>query len=143
MVKINLFHRIIINGKEVGYIQLAHYHYAEKATPHIEYKLDNEYWGKGIMTKELTEYLVSIKDACPKLMAIVERKNLASKRVLEKCGFVFTTKMGSYDVFVNDLQANSEKRKIMKELVEQGYVKKIKRDLTRASIGSDNVKNFI
>jgi hypothetical protein len=31
----------------------------------------------------------------------------------------------------------------MKELVEQGYVKKIKRDLTRASIGSDNVKNFI
>jgi RimJ/RimL family protein N-acetyltransferase len=143
MLKISTFHRIIINGKEVGYIQLAHYNYTEKATPHIEYKLDNEYWGKGIMTRELTKYLASIKDKFPKLIAMVERSNLASKRVLDKCGFIFMSKISDYDVFVNDLQANSEKRKIMKELVEQGYVKKIKRDLTRASIGSDNVKNFI
>jgi RimJ/RimL family protein N-acetyltransferase len=140
MVKINLFHRIIINGKEVGYIQLVHRH---PAIPHVEYQLDDEYWGKGIMTRELTEYLVSIKDACPKLMAVVERKNLASKRVLDKCGFIFMSKMGGYDVFINDLQANSEKRKIMKELVELGYVKKIKKDLTRASTSSNNVKNFI
>jgi RimJ/RimL family protein N-acetyltransferase len=143
MPKINAFHKIIISDKEVGYIQLAHYHYTEKATPHIEYKLDNEYWGKGIMTRELTEYLASIKGKFPKLMAMVDQKNLASKRVLDKCGFIFMSKMGDYDVFVNDLQANSEKRKIMKELVGQGYVKKIKRDLTRTSIGSDNVKNFI
>ena len=140
MIKINLFHRIIINGKEVGYIQLVHRH---PAIPHVEYQLDDEHWGKGIMTGALTEYLASIKDKFPKLIAMVERSNLASKRVLDKCGFVFISKMSNYDVFVNDLQANSEKRKIMKELVEQGYVKKIKRDLARASIGSDNVKNFI
>jgi len=143
MVKINPFHRIIINGKEVGYIQLVHSRFVEQSTPQIEYRLDEEYWGKGIITRELTEYLASIKEKCPKVMAIVEKNNLASKRVLDKCGFVFMSKMGNYDVFVNDLQANSEKRKIMKELVDQGYVKKIKRDLARASIGSDNVKNFI
>jgi predicted acetyltransferase len=142
MVKINFFHKIIINGKEVGYIQLVHSD-SMPQIPQIEYDLDEEYWGKGIMTRELIQYIEAIRSEFKSLVAVVKRKNLASKRVLDKCGFIFMTKSGNYDIFINDLQANSEKKKIMKELVENGYVKKIKRQINRINIGSDNVKNFI
>jgi len=41
------FHRIIIEGKEVGYIQILSYN----GNPQIEYNLDEKYHNKGIMTK--------------------------------------------------------------------------------------------
>ncbi len=97
--------------------------------PQIEYDLDEKYWGKGIMTRELTQYIEAIKRKFKSLTAVVERNNLASKRVLEKCGFIFTTKMRDYDIFLLKLDATAQQRKIMKELVELGYAKKIKRNL--------------
>jgi len=52
----------------------------------VGYWLGKEYWGKGIMTQALAEY-VSIVKTRP-LMAHVARHNIGSRRVLEKCGFV-------------------------------------------------------
>ena len=51
----------------------------------VGYWLGKEYWGKGIATRALTEFLKSIR-ARP-LYAHVAKHNIGSRRVLEKCGF--------------------------------------------------------
>ena len=51
----------------------------------VGYWLGREFWGKGIATKALAEY-VSIVTMRP-LYAHVARHNVGSRRVLEKCGF--------------------------------------------------------
>ncbi len=52
----------------------------------IGYWLGREYWGKGIATQALSEFLNVVKTR--PLYAYVAKHNLASQRVLEKCGFV-------------------------------------------------------
>ena len=52
----------------------------------VGYWLGKEYWGKGIATGALAEYLNIVKTR--PLMAHVARHNVGSRRVLEKCGFV-------------------------------------------------------
>lgn len=79
------FHRIIIDGKEVGYIQILSYN---SDYPQIEYNLDEKYHNKGIMTKELGQYLDTIKNDYKVLTAVVKEDNLASIRVLIKNGFI-------------------------------------------------------
>lgn len=51
----------------------------------VGYWLGKEFWGKGIMTQALTEYISIVKTR--PLMAHVARHNIGSRRVLEKCGF--------------------------------------------------------
>ena len=51
----------------------------------VGYWVGREFWGRGIATKALTEYLVIVKTR--PLFAHVARHNVASRRVLEKCGF--------------------------------------------------------
>ena len=51
----------------------------------VGYWIGREHWGKGIATRALSEFLV-LEPARP-LHAWVARHNLASIRVLEKCGF--------------------------------------------------------
>lgn len=51
----------------------------------VGYWLGQEFWGKGIATRALTEFLKQVKER--PLFAHVARHNLASLRVLEKCGF--------------------------------------------------------
>lgn len=54
----------------------------------VGYWLGKEYWGKGIATRALAEFLnhVTVRP----LYAHVARHNIASIRVLEKCGFTIT-----------------------------------------------------
>ncbi len=54
----------------------------------VGYWLGKEYWGKGIATQALTEFLDYI-DTRP-LSAHVAKHNIASRRVLEKCGFIIS-----------------------------------------------------
>jgi RimJ/RimL family protein N-acetyltransferase len=56
------------------------------------YWLGKEYWGKGIATRALTELLKEVTQR--PLFAHVIKHNLASIRVLEKCGF---TRYGEND----------------------------------------------
>lgn len=51
----------------------------------VGYWFGKEYWGKGIATKALSEFL-KVVETRP-LFAHVAKHNIGSKRVLEKCGF--------------------------------------------------------
>ena len=52
----------------------------------VGYWIGKEYWGKGIATQALTHFLSNVK--IRPLYAHVAKHNLASLRVLKKCGFV-------------------------------------------------------
>ena len=54
----------------------------------VGYWVGKEYWGKGIATKALMEFLNQVKTR--PLVAHVAKHNIASWRVLEKCGFTLT-----------------------------------------------------
>lgn len=51
----------------------------------VGYWLGREYWGKGIATEALLQFLE--QEATRPLYADVTRHNIGSRRVLEKCGF--------------------------------------------------------
>jgi RimJ/RimL family protein N-acetyltransferase len=51
----------------------------------VGYWLGKEYWGKGIATRALEEFLKTIETR--PLYAHVAKHNIGSRRVLEKCGF--------------------------------------------------------
>jgi RimJ/RimL family protein N-acetyltransferase len=52
----------------------------------VGYWLGREFWGKGIATIALSLFLEQVK--IRPLFAYVAKHNIASRRVLEKCGFV-------------------------------------------------------
>jgi RimJ/RimL family protein N-acetyltransferase len=51
----------------------------------VGYLLGRDFWGKGIATRALLEFLKQVKER--PLYAHVAKHNIASLRVLEKCGF--------------------------------------------------------
>jgi RimJ/RimL family protein N-acetyltransferase len=51
----------------------------------IGYWIGREYWGKGIATQALAAFLAQVQ--VRPLYALVAKHNIASRRVLEKCGF--------------------------------------------------------
>ena len=53
----------------------------------VGYWVGKEFWGKGIATKALAEFLHQVKTR--PLVAHVAKHNIGSRRVLEKCGFTF------------------------------------------------------
>ena len=53
----------------------------------VGYWIGKEFWGKGIATKALAEFLNQVK--IRPIIAHVAKHNIASRRVLEKCGFTF------------------------------------------------------
>jgi len=54
----------------------------------VTYWIGREFWGKGIATKALVEFLSAVK--IRPVYARAAKDNLASLRVLEKCGFTIT-----------------------------------------------------
>ena len=101
--KLANYHSIIKDGKEVGKIQILNYY--DSGVPQLEYDLDKEYWGNGIMTQELRDYIERIKDNYKFLIAIVKKDNLASIRVLEKIEFsdFFLFKKTGYKFYIKML----------------------------------------
>jgi len=73
---------ILRDGQVAGYILS----WEMEGEREVGYWLGKEFWGKGIATQALTEYINIVK-ARP-LIAHVVRHNIGSRRVLEKCGFV-------------------------------------------------------
>ena len=72
---------ILYNGQVAGSIVS----WEMDGNQEVGYWLGREYWGKGIATQALAEYL-GIVTTRP-LFAHVAKHNVASRRVLEKCGF--------------------------------------------------------
>lgn len=54
----------------------------------VGYWVGREYWGKGVATQALAEFLKLVKTR--PLYGYVVKHNIASIRVLEKCGFKIT-----------------------------------------------------
>jgi len=72
---------ILRDGQVTGYILS----WEMEGEREVGYWVGKEFWGKGIMTQALAEYISIVK--IRPLMAHVARHNIGSRRVLEKCGF--------------------------------------------------------
>jgi RimJ/RimL family protein N-acetyltransferase len=77
----NLIKTILYVGQVAGYILS----WEMEGEREVGYWLGKEYWGKGIATQAVAEYISIVKTR--PLMAHVARHNIGSRRVLEKCGF--------------------------------------------------------
>jgi len=77
----NLIKTILRGDQVAGYILS----WEMEGEREVGYWVGKEFWGKGIATQALAEY-ISIVRTRP-LMAHVARHNVGSRRVLEKCGF--------------------------------------------------------
>jgi len=73
---------IICDGGVAGSVSS----YEEEGNPEVTYWLGKEYWGQGIATWALQEFLAHHNQQRP-IYARVAKDNLRSRRVLEKCGF--------------------------------------------------------
>jgi RimJ/RimL family protein N-acetyltransferase len=73
---------IVWNGQVAGTVAI----FPWDGKPHVTYWIGKEFWGNGIATQALTE-LLRIVDSRP-VYASTAGDNVASMRVLEKCGFI-------------------------------------------------------
>jgi RimJ/RimL family protein N-acetyltransferase len=76
---------IVFNGQVAGSVVS----YEEDGLPEVSYWLGREFWGQGIASRALAEFLDQHQRQRP-IRARVAKDNLPSLRVLEKCGFVIT-----------------------------------------------------
>ncbi len=75
---------ILVEGQVAGHV-LVHGWFGE---PEVSYWIGKAFWGKGVASQALAQFL-DIVTARP-LYARVAKDNLASLRVLEKCGFMIS-----------------------------------------------------
>lgn len=78
----NVLMTIVFDGQVAGNIVS----WEQDGAREIGYWLGREFWGKGIATQALMQ-LLEIETTRP-LTAHVATNNIASRRVLEKCGFI-------------------------------------------------------
>jgi RimJ/RimL family protein N-acetyltransferase len=83
---------ILFNDAVAGHV-VSHSWFGD---PEISYWIGKEYWGKGIASESLMQFLTDLKQR--PLFARVVKDNIGSMRVLEKCGFVVS---GSDKGFAN------------------------------------------
>lgn len=68
----------------------------------VGYWVGKEFWGKGIATKALAEFITQVK--MRPLVAHVAKHNIASRRVLEKCGFTFIKEDKYYNISGEEIE---------------------------------------
>jgi len=85
---------ILFDGRVVGHV--LSYENEEFRKPEVSYWIGKEYWGKGIATRALSAFLGQMT-VRPVYARVVE-DNIASRRVLERCGF---TPIGENRDFAN------------------------------------------
>jgi len=106
-----LVEKIYNNKKEIGQLMLVSY--LTNSKPHLEFFLKEEFWNKGIMSKELSKYLKQCKKWHHfQLIANVKQDNIASIKLLENNGFV--KMMDIRDTFVYLIDLNFTKDKLAK-----------------------------
>ena len=89
----NILQTILFDGQVAGSVSS----YLDEGKPEITYWLGKEYWGQGIATRALMEFLAHHNQTRP-MYARVAKDNIGSRRVLEKCGF---TVIGASRGFAN------------------------------------------
>ncbi len=103
----NIIRTVIFNGKTAGSVSS----YEDEGRPEVTYWLGREFWGKGIATWALTEFLAHDNKTRP-IYARVAKDNPGSRRVLEKCGFIIIGESMGF--------ANARGREIAELLLELG-----------------------
>lgn len=73
---------ILVANQVAGYVLS----YEENGRPEVSYWLGKEYWGKGLATRALLDFL-KYENTIRPIYARAAKDNQASRRVLEKCGF--------------------------------------------------------
>ena len=84
---------IIYKEKIAGHIIC----WREKYEQQVGYWIGKSFWGRGIASSALADFLQEVK--IRPLYAYVTNHNLASKRVLEKCGFTMLDEGTKISVF--------------------------------------------
>ena len=77
---------IAVDDRAVGGIGFVMHGDVERVSAEIGYWLGEPFWGRGIATRALAEFLQVVTER--PLRAHVAMHNIGSMRVLEKCGFV-------------------------------------------------------
>jgi RimJ/RimL family protein N-acetyltransferase len=77
---------VLVDGQVAGYV--ATYMDDEFQRPAVAYWLGKEYWGRGVASRALSEFLEGVTERPVYGRAAAD--NAASIRVMEKCGFVLT-----------------------------------------------------
>jgi RimJ/RimL family protein N-acetyltransferase len=80
----NILKTILVDGQVAGNIVS----WDQSGQREVGYWIGREFWGRGIATRALSLFLEVVK--MRPLYAHVAKHNHASRRVLEKCGFVVT-----------------------------------------------------
>jgi RimJ/RimL family protein N-acetyltransferase len=75
---------ILVDGEVAGYLAT----FEQFGEREVSYWLGRQYWGKGIATRALAAFLAELP--MRPLYARAVKDNIASIRVLQKCGFVIT-----------------------------------------------------
>jgi RimJ/RimL family protein N-acetyltransferase len=73
---------IVVDGQIAGSVSS----YEEADHPEVTYWLGKSYWGKGLASQALAEFLIHANPTRP-IYARAAKDNSGSLRVLEKCGF--------------------------------------------------------
>lgn len=77
----NILRTVLFDGQIAG--NVVSFTYFDRRE--VGYWMGREYWGRGIATEALRQFLPQIETR--PLYAHVAKHNIASRRVLEKCGF--------------------------------------------------------
>lgn len=72
---------VLAGGEVAGHVMK----YEESGRPEVTYWIGRRYWGRGIATDALSQFLDIVR--VRPIFARAARDNVASLRVLEKCGF--------------------------------------------------------
>jgi len=72
---------ILFDGRVAGSVV----RFVQDGNLEVDYWIGREYWGKGVATEALSQFLIHVKER--PLYGVVAKHNIASVRVLEKCGF--------------------------------------------------------
>lgn len=73
---------IVVDGQVAGSVSS----YEDAGHPEVTYWLGNHYWGQGLATRALATFLAHVNPSRP-IFARAAKDNIASLRVLAKCGF--------------------------------------------------------
>src|SRR5262245_52494060 len=78
----SIIRTIVVDGQVAGSVSS----YQDAGHSEVTYWLGKSYWGQGLATRALTEFLAHVNPTRP-IYARAAKDNIGSLRVLEKCGF--------------------------------------------------------
>lgn len=88
---------VLVDGRVAGHVVS----WNKDGRRAVGYWLGRDYWGRGVATSALRQFLGQLTSR--PLFAYVAAHNVASQRVLEKCGFRFAARYGPGDDGIEEL----------------------------------------